>query len=616
MKDKWYILVINKSKFIHYFCLLLIFSGYVVYLNYVGENIVYMDQIRFVNQFIEPLFNNSLTLSDLWYVKSGHRTFGYNLLFVANAWFFNLNTMLEANIAAVLLLIFALILTKIYFDRYHKVNVFHFFIYLTAILVIFGLGKWAIILLSMGIQHSIHFIIVLLVSILFDRIYIKNDQNIIYKILILVLSVVHLIFLSLSYSISLYFILSLVVLAKTIYYFIKEKKVNYFNILYLICVLSAASLTLFDLVSGSESVVNRFNFLNIVIFFFNGLASFLISENFAKTFLDSNIIFLIGIINAAIITYSIYIYFITKLYKQTVFPIFFICFSLGNLLLITIGRHNLGPTAGMASRYGGMYMIAVLGVIFILLSYMNKINKNRSKLLIIIIVYIFMCTTLTTGYEIINSKYRANYFDKRVELALKQKIDETNYNMFQDTNAEYVASAFKILQKYNLNVYYTYSDYSLGQDEDENIITFLDLKNKIGIDIGNILEGGYVVNTNQNGIPQVWVRKNARVKLSYNEGYSVIKVKGFIPFSMHSYNNQEIERFDIEFFINGKKVDQISVTQDVRFDRSIEIPQDITADHGYYELVLKANKEFNPYKLGINNDKRDLSYIIEEIIIE
>lgn len=607
--------MIKKVNIKYYLALILIFSIYIFYLNNVGENVIFMDQIRFVNEFIEPLYNHTLTFSDLIYTKSGHMILGYHLIFIINTLFFNLNTMLEANVAAIILFIGTIILTRYYLNNFPIDRNIVFFSYTTLILVIFGLGKWSKILLSMGIQDSIEFLFIIVVCILLDKIIIKRDFSSKIKILLIIISSIHLVFFSIDTFIGLYFVIFFIISLMTVFNFIINKKVSKFNIIYLLTISSGILFQLMYIIANNKESIKLLDFSNMILFYIRGLASFLINQELARAYLSDNFILILGLITASIFFASIIIYLKNKMYKQSLLPLLLIAHSLSYLTLVTIGRSSYGDDVGMASRYGGRYMTGLIGVIWIFVHFYIFNNKTKNKKIIIIgITLIFIGSLLTSLNELKISKFRASYMDKRVELAITHKIDETNYKMFQGTNPDYVSNAFKILDKYDLNVY---SNQKNIQHE-EKAFRNLDLKTYVGKDINNLYKGSYVVVDKEND-PQVWVRKESQITLEYKEGDSFIRIKGYIPYNIHKKANRNVEEFNLKFLINGKEVDDFSVTKNTVLNHKIKIDENILRiidGNSNFDFKIIASHEVNPKKAGIGKDIRDLSFIVSNISVE
>lgn len=134
---------------------------------------------------------------------------------------------------------------------------------------------------------------------------------------------------------------------------------------------------------------------------------------------------------------------------------------------------------------------------------------------------------------------------------------------------------------------------------------------KEGIDTKEVFKGSYDI-THENGINQMWIGKEAEINLDFTKEFKFLNLKGWIPYELHKKSNEELNEVEIKVFIDETEVNKFVFTEDKEFDLNIPYDEikEIAGNNEKFNLKLKINNTFNPSKLGVNDDARDLSIII------
>ncbi|WP_105620091.1 hypothetical protein [Vallitalea okinawensis] len=129
------------------------------------------------------------------------------------------------------------------------------------------------------------------------------------------------------------------------------------------------------------------------------------------------------------------------------------------------------------------------------------------------------------------------------------------------------------------------------------------LTNRIeGINSDIILKGQH---------PDGWISEKVDIKI-INEtilddiDIPSIGVKGSI------HNVEGLLPLELKLLVNGEVYNSAVIDKAGEFSQNIIIEKEYLLDKSN-QLELKVNKTFNPKKMGINNDSRDLSIIIEQL---
>jgi hypothetical protein len=138
----------NNTKKLVFFIILLFFVSYLIWLFRASANVVWMDQIQFLAGNIDHLYSHKLTIQDFYYTPPFLQCISLLSAFL-NCKLFSYNTQVETVLSGIFLLLVA-----VYFIR-SQLGIFSAKVWpwfaLISCLIIFGLHKWEMSLLGLGV---------------------------------------------------------------------------------------------------------------------------------------------------------------------------------------------------------------------------------------------------------------------------------------------------------------------------------------------------------------------------------------------------------------------------------------------------------------------------------
>lgn len=562
-------------------------------MNKTADNIIYMDQIRMTG-LIEKYYEGNLVFFDLWQSYLGHRGLGYHLIFLANAVFFDLNTLVEINLSALCLLLIAVIILKAYLESVSDMKHTKIFMIsvLSILIVIFSLNKWEIALLGLGLNEFLPHVLLIFMFYIFNKLLIENKLGNVKKILLFLSLNLSLLLFSVGYLAPFFAAMYLIIILDCI---IKCKTENIKNKLNIVVPYSInlgvllviyfygineninneSTMGLTDKIIGMLS-----NFGGVVQFYLYGLTGSIIGAETGSKLLTNNSLLVLGVIVFLMYILVIYLFFKNKIYKISYLPILLILYSMIYMCLITISRIDYGILYGTQSRYALAMMYALIGVIWIL-SIRIKINYSKKTLVSygIVLALIISGIFLTSLDEIRKSPYRKLAYENM--RADAYYLNMQNWQQYQSTE-ELTINAFEVLKENKLNVF---SDYK-GK-----------VLNDIGTSIGQakIQSGIYKEDNNY------WLSKSSSIQIksgplgkAYLEGYmtDVFSNNLIVIF----INGQEVYREELQ---PGQLKLEFSVTP-----------------NSVLEMNIILDKTYIPNDLDLSKDERELGILVNKFNIE
>lgn len=574
-----------KKNCILILSLLFLFSYYIFYIHSATANVVFQDQFRYLETVIEKYFNGSLSFSSLWIDKVEHRVFAYKLIFLGNALFFHLNTILEMYIGAVILLSISIIVYIIY--RKSLINFSNETFIQTSFLIIafiiFSLSQHANVYFSGGMALMLAVLMFLVTFIVLDKIIINENNSTNIQLVLFSLSTFFTatIF-GTGYSSGFLCSLLLVLLLKIS---IIEKNFNKRNLKTLSVAIVTLIVTAFIYLynfdenlkgSSSDYFINKMigilsNPLSSIKFFLLTIAGSFIHGDRYSHYLNQSptfvtIISLIGLVLLSLYVYSIKLFISSHMYKKTYLPIFLIFYALFTCILILVGRLDYGITYGMQPRYITSTQYGIIGCLWILMYYLQS-NKDlptfKKYALILVLLVIFSGEIITNIQEWKIAPYRKADFERMRNVAISYGSNDSNglkkeVKLFNDVE-ERVIHGLKILKKYNLNVWYDYN-----------------------LKIGNTLDMANLISSSER-------------KLS---------LEGYIP------DHEFLKRIELKIFDGNALLAEKTLTKG-----AFKIEYDVNKN-STISLMIFIDKSFVPREKGINNDNRELSIIINNLVMK
>jgi predicted GH43/DUF377 family glycosyl hydrolase len=132
----------------------------------------------------------------------------------------------------------------------------------------------------------------------------------------------------------------------------------------------------------------------------------------------------------------------------------------------------------------------------------------------------------------------------------------------------------------------------------------------------DILKGSYAIDGSPGG-KTAWVGPNSHITLMVPElpKDAPLQIEGWVPAKMIANTIHASGPQTISFSSHGKYIYSISVASDQVVNLTIPrvLINDSINESAYLELDISSNRSYIPSKFGIDNDKRDLSFIIKFI---
>lgn len=585
--------LIAGKQLIFILSLLFLFGYYIFYIHSATANIVFQDQFRQLGTIIEKYFDGSLSFIDLWNDQLEHRWFAYQLIFLGNALFFHLNTRLEMYIGAIILLSISIIV----YLRYRKSlidfsnEIFIQASFLIVAFIIFSLNQQANINFSSGMALMLAILMFLVTFIILDKI-ILNEINSNNALLLLfsLSTFVTVMFFGAGYSFGfLCSLLSVLILKISVI----DRKFNKRNLKTLSVAIVTLIVTSFIYLhnfdenlkgSSSDYFINKIigilsNPLNPIKFFLLTIAGSFIHGDHYSHYLNQSptfvtIISLIGLVLLSLYVYSIKLFISSHMYKKTYLPIFLIFYALFTCILILVGRFDYSITYGMQPRYITSTQYGIIGSLWILMYYLQSYKDKKTfkkYALTAVLLVSFSGEIMANIQEWKIAPYRKAAFEQMRNVAISYGSNAYDINNSNDLNElkkglklfndieERVIHGLKILKKYNLNVWYDYN-----------------------LKIGNTLDMANLISSPER-------------KLS---------LEGYIP------DHEFLKRIELKIFDENKLLAEKTLT-----NGAFKIEYDVNKN-STISLMIFLDKSFIPREKGINNDNRELSIIINNLVIK
>lgn len=438
--DRNYKSLFNKyDRFLYMFMLLLIAIPAILgilYINRFGVNVLNWDQWEIV-PLIEKVFDNNITIYDIFPQHNEHRLIFPKIIMLALAYASHYNTIYEMY-GSWFISLSNLILLFVFYKESFGVSSRSLLGFIPIPLLIFNFRQYENIL--WGFQIQIYLCILgFLVSIyMLKKSNSVSNLHYIFSILGGILS-------SFSFANGL-----LVWPIGLLFSFILNK-----NLSIKIVWTGIASIVFFIYFYGWNRPSYQFSELFIVEQPVRS-ATFFVANVGSPLSIQTILAVFIGIFLLTAMVFEFIIILRNKLLKENSIWLSFILFSLASSLIITMGRAGFGVDFALTSRYVTITTLGVIGIYFLSLSiYNNKTIKiPHASFLFGMIVLIFLLGILV-GY--VNGIHQGVAIEEqRLELThiLKTYNMQTNDNLIRlYPNVELVRQRADILRKYKLNVF-------------------------------------------------------------------------------------------------------------------------------------------------------------------
>lgn len=567
--------------------LLIIFIGFIgffslsIYINKFCQNTIYMDKIRLLADNLDKIMSNSMTIQDFFSVHSGHFSIGTYLILIFEVKILDLNNgiVLIKIIPFFLLFIYLLISfwhLKIENSSICKI-VYNMIFSILLCFSLFSLLQVEIIRFSYGsIIFLSNFLFIL--SIVFACISYKNGN---YYLIIFstIIGLLACILFGSGYDYA--FIVSVELINAFIIfkYFKSNKKVFVFSfvsfILYLILFIFLGYL----LLTSESSTGHSINIFEMIKFYFYSIASIFIDTGESS----SKVTLTLGIIIFILCIIAVLLFFVKKLYKQSLLPLILIVFSQMVLVCVLFSRNTYGTTYGMASRYYASYIYLLIGIFDIFIYFL--FTEKKKYILCIYEFFTFLLFLLCISYNILFISKEMDVAPYRVEIGNHMMTDMYFYETIPDNelsslyqaSPEKIKECIELLKKYNLYVFDPDNSYTMHMTD--SIITTNTSYGTYGTSDGN----------------------------KFIKKYSAYFVKSYEDktININFFNPGNFKTNKITIIVDGVLIyDEVIIESDSR----ISLP--VTIKSGVTKITISLEFDTNLKEQGLGEDTRDLGLLI------
>lgn len=454
-----------KAKGILYLSMLIPFVLVFIYTWDTSTDIVGSDDMYLIKGgFIESYLKGALTFEELWRPLNVSRMLGYNLLQIANIELTSMNS----KILVLMIPFFMLASAILVYREYRKSMVLDHspeFIVTTFIFlsfIVFNIIQWEGLMgdADLVYQSSMPFFIGSFISV---ELFLFRGN---WKYLPVTLIFIPLALLVFNGKLYVSFIPTLgsVFLCYLLIYRFHLTK-DFWLRSFLMCFFIAAITFLyvwgFDFKSKTsyDAAVIFNRPLEAGEFLLAAVASSVVGADvfFSSAYFSFNNILIIGFIIVLLYILALALFFKSRMYERTYLPLFLIGQTFFYLVIMMMGRFELGKDAGMASRYTcvSIFGIAAIAWIFIFnLAHSPKPNILSKAVVITGMIVIFSGLLLTSLVVWHIQPERKDFLAKRNEIALRvdSATPEELYKYFLES-PELVRDSLLILREYKLNAY-------------------------------------------------------------------------------------------------------------------------------------------------------------------
>lgn len=569
--------------------------GLFIYLWCATKNIAYQDQLDpVVMNTIQKFYSGNLKIANMWGMYNGGiNILGGQILLVLNLFFFKFNTRMEIVFSLFCVFITLIFLIKyIYtlFDKYTN-NYWVFLIILSIIFIETSLVQWENLVFGGGSMQIIGISLFLFLMYTFENILLHglSKINFIKYILLVTLCLIF----GGQYTLGLFFTFFIVYFIEL---FLRKNKIK--DLLKIFPVLLVLVLGFYafyyQMFKGNDNIaseiishVSLFNqiiiWLKFVLLTYCG--SVLGVDIFHNFNLSLNFGYFIGSIILCVYVYSIILYFIKKIYKNTLLPLLLIVYANITILIITVNRSSFGLNYGLTSRYTTSTIIGLVGSIIVFLyCFVNKKDKKLRNLNILVISFIMLCLGTTNLLEWKIAPFRKKYYENLEVMALNPKLYGKNeLALFQAGSVDYVYDGFDVFKKYKLNIF------------SKRMIIFSKKIKKLS---------GWSSDE--------WVGKDVMaIVTSGKEGKLMIEF--FL--TKDTYKKVYDSSLKVEITIDGVVANTQYFGTEVFNDGPVDVTLSISKNTTSI-LEIKFNKSFVPMNFNMGNDLRELSVLIKKIEVK
>lgn len=573
----------------------------VVYINRTFVDVVFLDGLMPL-PLIEKYFNGSFSFKDLNLIWGEHRLTGYLLIYLINTIVFGLNMRIEPFIFLLSYFLIGLIIYGIYKKLFRDVfkNNYQLWIeisFLPILFLIFSLVHPPAMLMTTQFVVGTLFFILTIKH--FNNICLDSKRSLDLLLFIFFVSIYIVFFSGANFG---GMLLGFIVCFFLKLFVSSKKKLD---ILLVITILFTFIITLgyFGVTRVDQDGVGLVG--KIIIFFSRPGESFLallagISgttldiHTFQELFRGNDILVLInGSVLFLLGLYSIFKYFVLKIYKITYLPVLLMSYSIGFMLITRLGRLNGGWMWTMNDWYSFhlyFYLIGILWILFYDVFAKYNLLKNKSlitllkqhrwtiNIFVFSLVWIFSFQIVSNVAQWRRGRHVKTWLETKRLAILNPTEESLEFLLWTKDDS---LKAIEILKKHKLSVF--------REDAHSEKI--------IKIDGWNSDE---------------WIGKSAKARInSGQEG--ILSIKVYLPTDTFAkiYNNSLVLQVVID-----EKLVETKKFMNGSFDKGpVEIVVNIPKN-SMSTLEIKVNKSFVPVNYNLGEDSRELGILINKLEVK
>ncbi len=437
-------------------------------------NVPVMDYWRYIYQFGDKIFNEGVTLKDLWVPQAGatHRPMGVPIfLFLINVKYFGLNTQIEIVGGVIALAVNTLFLLWVFLKKMKWEHGLEKCGFILLMLFVFNINQWEIMILEFSMGFAIRALLIMISLYLFDHL--QKETVKIYQPILVAAWMFVVACLSGSYGPAVIGALCFVTLSQV---FINKtyKLKNLLRNVIMILGFGIGTLLFMTGIGGGASSGAGKSLADMIadgrIFkaVFYMLGSSLLHNESAYVKENFEVLTWIGIGLFVLYLLAIFLFFKRRLYEKTYMPIMLMAYAACSILAIAYGRIPMYGVKGVvASRYVCETTLGLIGLVWILwyeICYQFRKRKQKEKLKTILnYAKVFVCVCAVVGIlRILDisaeterriAPYRKIYQEGIIEkMTSGRELTDTELASFQ-SERKYIEEAIEIMKKYGLGVF-------------------------------------------------------------------------------------------------------------------------------------------------------------------
>lgn len=436
-----------------------------VYLARSIENMIYTDQYRLMITIVGKYLEGTLNFGDIWSPYAEHRIITYNLLFLLNAIVFDLDTRIESLASVIIAGITSWLILKCFVRTSipdTSSPLVRGAVAMPIILCLFSLAQYDMLTWSIGVH--IFFLTLVFVGgfVLLDEALLGHRVVSRTALVAGIFVPVGILFVGGGYSPAFVSALMVAVGVMAISTGAWRRALR-IGVPLGAVVLASYSLYLSGFADAGEGSSRLAyvvaHMIDAIKFALIAAGTSLTGLALGAATLGENLTAAIGVFVLAVYGVALTLYFRLRLYDRTYMPILLMSFSLGCILLFTVGRLHYGAGYGAQPRYTVETVLGLAAVAWVLGLAVLRLQHRVVRGTLVTALGLLMIIILAVNFaEWRMGPYRQAYMARLAELARiiahdPAMLSEKDYAPFNAANPEEVRKAVALARDYRLNIF-------------------------------------------------------------------------------------------------------------------------------------------------------------------